>query len=735
VVQSFTVPYPGPSTGGGALIDVAVDQTGKIDLRNGIFIGYLSQLDPVSGTVVNTAGGFGTNNGLGLAGIGSFQSFAFIASFNTQPSGIVRIDLTNGDRQFFATGTEFSNLTVGGDGLVYALISPTGDAPTEIAVYDPLTMGAVRTVPLSFALQRAWVTDIAVTASGRIFASGFDGNVYEISSSGTVLNTGRVTSQKLWGIDVSSDGTVLIVGYGATGVEGALYLTDLSLSDVTSVAFHFSAFLGEAAFVPGKLAPAPRAAGLGAFSSKTGQWFFRGTGAGGLESSFDFGGEGFVPVYGDWNGDGVATIGAFDPVTATWYLRNEPGPGKADFIFPFGPRGSIPVVGDWDGNGTTTIGVFVPESAQWYLRNSNSSGAPDISFRYGWSGVVPVAGNWGGGNYDGVGVYDPPSGLWLLRNSAGAGPADHVFSFGYAGTHPVAGDWAGLGTDGIGVFDPSTGTWLLRNKLGGGAPDLVIASPSARGGVSLGVPASSPDLPVGAATTLPKGDQVALFGPGGQWTLQYGHTSISPFASFSYGVAGFVPLYGDWDGNGTATPGVFDPSTATFYLRNEPGPGKADLVFQFGPPGSIPVVGDWDGNGTTTIGVFVPQRAQWYLRNSNSSGAPDISFQYGWSGVVPVAGNWAGNHDGVGVYDPSSGLWVLRYSAGGGPPDQVFSYGYAGAQPVVGDWTHSGQDGVGIYDPSSGLFQLRNIPGPGSPDLRLTIGGGLRGGRAVVWTP
>jgi hypothetical protein len=457
------------------------------------------------------------------------------------------------------------------------------------------------------------------------------------------------------------------------------------------------------------------------------------------QNMFSFGWPGAIPLYGDWNGDGVATAGVFDPTTATWYLRNEPGPGSPDLVFQFGPAGSIPVVGDWTGKGTTTVGVFVPSTAHWYLRYSNSSGAPDLAFQYGFPGGLPVVGDWKGDKVDTVGVYYPPSGLWLLRNSPGGGPADLVFSFGYAGTKPLVGDWLSTRKDGIGLFDPSSGTLLLRSTPDTGPADFTSSSRGLKGMTLIAIPPSSPDLAgiAASAMSIAKGAQVGLFdSPTGQWTLQYGHASDSPVASFAYGGAGMVPVYGDWNGDGVATVGAFDPSTATWYLRNTPGPGPAEVVFQFGTAGSIPVVGDWNGDGATTVGVFVPSSAEWYLRNSNSAGTPDLAFHYGWSGVMPIVGNWTGGRvDGVGVYDASTGRWLLRNSPGGGSPDLVFSYGNPGTQPVVGDWNASGHAGIGVYDASSGVFWLRNVASAGMPDLTTSIGGGMTGRTAIVWQP
>src|SRR5947207_2689176 len=82
------------------------------------------------------------------------------------------------------------------------------------------------------------------------------------------------------------------------------------------------------------------------------------------------------------------------------------------------------------------------------------------------------------------------------------------------------------------------------------------------------------------------------------------------------------------------TIGVFDPSTGTWYLRNEDSPGIPDAgVFKYGLPGWVPVVGDWTDQGQTTVGVVDPASVTWYLRNENSAGAPDAAvFRYGAPG-------------------------------------------------------------------------------------------------------
>jgi len=65
---------------------------------------------------------------------------------------------------------------------------------------------------------------------------------------------------------------------------------------------------------------------------------------------FIFGSPGGKPVAGDWNGDGVDTIGVFDS-TGTMVLNNTNTAGNkvGDIVFSFGQKSDIPLAGDWDG--------------------------------------------------------------------------------------------------------------------------------------------------------------------------------------------------------------------------------------------------------------------------------------------------------------------------------------------------------------------------------------------------
>ena len=201
--------------------------------------------------------------------------------------------------------------------------------------------------------------------------------------------------------------------------------------------------------------------------------------------------------------------------------------------------------------------------------------------------------------------------------------------------------------------------------------------------------------------------------------------------TFGYGPAGanWIPVIGDWDGSGTATAGLYNPTTSTFFLKNSNSAGSADLVFSYGPSGAgwLPIVGDWNGDGTDTVGLYQPSGSTFFLKNTNTAGAADIVFSYGPAGAgwTPLVGDWNGDGiDTVGLYQPSGSTFFLKNTNAGGSADVVFGYGPAGAGwiPIAGDWNHDGSMTVGLYYPSGSTFFLKNTNTGGAADLTFSYG-------------
>jgi subtilisin len=207
----------------------------------------------------------------------------------------------------------------------------------------------------------------------------------------------------------------------------------------------------------------------GVFRPSTGELFLKNANSSGFaDTHIIFGNPGDYPVAGDWNGDGVDSVGIYR--NAVFYLRNSNTTGFADIVVPFGSPGDQPVVGDWNGDGVDTIGVY--RNGTFYLRNSNTAGPPDLVFTLGNPGDVGIAGDWNGDGMTTCGVFRPSNGIIYLKNNNTTGFADLSFVFGNAGDKPVAGDWNADGIDTIGIY--RSGVFYLSNSNATGFADIVF---------------------------------------------------------------------------------------------------------------------------------------------------------------------------------------------------------------------------------------------------------------------
>ena len=112
-------------------------------------------------------------------------------------------------------------------------------------------------------------------------------------------------------------------------------------------------------------------------------------------------------------------------------------------------------------------------------------------------------------------------------------------------------------------------------------------------------------------------------------------------------------------------PGLYDPGSAAFFLRNLHSGGDADTAFSYGVGGLgwIALSGDWDGDGVATVGQYDPANGTFFLKNSTSGGDADVAFSFGVGGLgwLPLVGDWnADGKDTVGLYDPATGQFFLR---------------------------------------------------------------------------
>ena len=158
---------------------------------------------------------------------------------------------------------------------------------------------------------------------------------------------------------------------------------------------------------------------------------------------FYFGNPGDVPLAGDFNGDGCDTVSLYRQTEGQVYIinklgENNGGLGAADYHYYFGNPGDKPFAGDFNGDGVDTVGLHRESSGYLYFRNTNTQGIADFQFYFGNPGDRLIAGDWTGDGNDTPAVYRPSNTTFYYRNSNTQGNADRSVVWGRPGWIPVS---------------------------------------------------------------------------------------------------------------------------------------------------------------------------------------------------------------------------------------------------------------------------------------------------------
>ena len=213
--------------------DVLVDRQGNIQVFNGTLQPRLTTYDPVADTLTQTTfDKWNTAEEKSGGGLAAWKNFVFVPDqlqSGENPltdAGIVRFDIEAGTAQRFIDDGNFLDLTVGRDGLLYAL-GPAGATTSRfIRIFDPLTMvrvGEIRNLPSDL---RA--ITVRVAAGGQIEVYGVRSSpntavnpfVYRYNSLGQQTAAYRVwltggplpaSEADFNDIDLSDDGRTLLI--------------------------------------------------------------------------------------------------------------------------------------------------------------------------------------------------------------------------------------------------------------------------------------------------------------------------------------------------------------------------------------------------------------------------------------------------------------------------------------------------------------------------------------------
>ena len=158
---------------------------------------------------------------------------------------------------------------------------------------------------------------------------------------------------------------------------------------------------------------------------------------------FYFGNPGDVPLAGDFNGDGCDTVSIYRQTEGQVYIinklgENNGGLGAADYHYYFGNPGDKPFVGDFNGDGVDTVGLHRESTGYLYFRNTNTQGIAEFQFYYGNPGDRLIAGDWTGDGNDTPAVYRPSNTTFYYRYTNTQGNADRSEVWGRPGWIPVS---------------------------------------------------------------------------------------------------------------------------------------------------------------------------------------------------------------------------------------------------------------------------------------------------------
>jgi serine-aspartate repeat-containing protein C/D/E len=129
-----------------------------------------------------------------------------------------------------------------------------------------------------------------------------------------------------------------------------------------------------------------------------------------------------------------------------------------DHVFGVGSGEEIPVTGDWNGNGIRSIGTFQNGLWQMDVNGDGRFDSDDSTAEFGRPGDIPVVGDFDGDGVEEIAVYR--AGSWMIDTNGNRelDATDKTFQMGGAADKPVVGDWDGDGIDEPGTFTEDSNT-------------------------------------------------------------------------------------------------------------------------------------------------------------------------------------------------------------------------------------------------------------------------------------
>jgi hypothetical protein len=130
--------------------------------------------------------------------------------------------------------------------------------------------------------------------------------------------------------------------------------------------------------------------------------------------------------------------------------------------------------------------------------------------------------------------------------------------------------------------------------------------------------------------------------------------------SVLFGVRGDIGMVADVTGDGRAELVAYRGATQQFFYGDQT--GRTIATFSFGNPDDKPVMGNWFGGSVAEPGLFRPSTMTWYL-GRNATGGAKFAYRWGNTDDVPLSARYNGVAQPA-LYRPST----RQFFVGGGTP-------------------------------------------------------------------
>ncbi|MBR4786175.1 MAG: hypothetical protein IK012_13130 [Fibrobacter sp.] len=187
---------------------------------------------------------------------------------------------------------------------------------------------------------------------------------------------------------------------------------------------------------------------------------------------------------GDFDGDGISDLGAFERSTSKWYIRSSRNGEyihNGDSYLPSLTERSEIIVGDFDGDGKTDVGMVNRGSGKWYIRSSvnneyginhHTPSSPNY-IPWGWqwdltakSGYKIVVGDYDGDGIADRAVYNAP--YWYIIPSMATAKNIKKDFFVANGTYiPWKWNWLGMQSSHVAVSGDFDGDGITDRAIYG----------------------------------------------------------------------------------------------------------------------------------------------------------------------------------------------------------------------------------------------------------------------------